>query len=145
MKFVLDASTAISIAVPEALGGTYAQGVMRLLEQRGKPVCPHTWRAEVASGLHQAYLEKKISEAAARAALRRLQALPVEFADAPAPTALFDLQIKHAISAYDAMYVAIAQRRKLKIATHDSRLARNLIKRGMAKLLLPLSALPDLG
>ena len=142
MKFVLDASTAIRVVVPEALGGAYAEDVMRLLERRGKPVCPQTWRAEVASGLHQAYLAKKISEAAARAALRRLQALPIEFADAPAPTALFELQIKHAISAYDAMYVAIAQRRKLKIATHDSKLARNLVNRGMSDLLLSSSALP---
>ncbi len=142
MKFVLDASTAISIAVPQALGDTHAQGVMRMPERRDKPVCPHTWRVEVASGLHQAYLERKISEAAARTALRRLQALPVEFADAPAPTALFDLQIKHAISAYDAMYVAVALRLKLKIATHDSKLARNLVRRGMAKLLLPGAVLP---
>ena len=50
---------------------------------------------------------------------------------------------KHAISAYDAMYVAVAQRLKLKIATHDSRLARNLAGRGMAKLLLPAAALPE--
>lgn len=142
MKFVLDASTAISIAVPQALGDSYAQGVMRLLEQRSKPVCPHTWRVEVASGLHQAYLERKLSEAAARTALRRLQALPIEFADPPAPTVLFDLQLKHAISAYDAMYVAIAVRLKLKIATHDSKLARNLVRRGMAKLLLPQASLP---
>lgn len=143
MRFVLDASTAIRIAVPQALDDVYAQGVMRLLERRGKPVCPHTWRVEVASGLHQAYLERKISQAAARVALRRLQALRIEFAEAPAPTALFDLQIKHAISAYDAMYVAIAQRLKLKIATHDSRLARNLAGRGMTKLLLPITALPE--
>lgn len=143
MKFVLDASTAIRIAVPQAHGDIYAQGVMRLLEQRGKPVCPQTWNVEVASGLHQAYLEKKISQPAARAALRRLQALRIEFVQAPAPTALFELQIKHAISAYDAMYVATAQRLKLKIATHDSRLARNLSGRGMAKPLLPLSALPE--
>ena len=76
MKFVLDASTAIRVVVPEALGGAYAEDVMRLLERRGKPECPQTWRADVASGLHPAYLAKKISEAAARAALRRLQALP---------------------------------------------------------------------
>ncbi len=142
MKFVLDASTAISIVVPQALNDGYAQAVMHLLERRGKPVCPHTWRVEIASGLHQAYLERKITEAAARTALRRLQALPVEFAEAPAPTALFDLQIKHAISAYDAMYVAVAQRLRLRIATHDSKLARNLVRRGMARLLLPVDALP---
>ena len=142
MKFVLDASTAIRIAVPQALDDVYAQGVMRLLERRAKPVCPQTWRVEVASGLHQAYLEKKVSPATARAALRRLQSLRIEFADAPAPTTLFELQIKHAISAYDAMYVATAQRLKLKIATHDSKLARNLANRGMAGLLLPVTALP---
>lgn len=66
MKFVLDASAAINIAVPQALGDSYAQGVM---EQRNKPVCPHTWRVEVASGLHQAYLERKISEVAAATGL----------------------------------------------------------------------------
>ena len=141
MKFVLDASTA-SAAILFAAAGTYGAQVARLIAARGRPVCPCTWPAEISNALHGAYLKKRLTEGEARAALRRLQALKITVAESPAPTAVFDLQIKSAISAYDAMYVAIAKREGLKIATHDTRLAHNLTRRGLGHLLLRPADLP---
>lgn len=134
MKFVLDASTAIKYSL--------SSGAVSVLSSAGKLVVPVTWNVEVASGLHQGCLKKRVTEAHARAALRRLQALAVETVPVPSPIKLFDLQYRHAIAAYDAVYVAIAIERGLQIATDDLHLERNLRARNLGHLLLPAGALP---
>lgn len=136
MIFVLDASTAIKYSL--------SSSAVALLSRSGKMLVPVTWKVEVASGLHQGYLKKRVTEAQARAALRRLQALAVEVAPVPSPIKLFDLQFRHAIAAYDAVYVGIAMERGLQIATDDLNLARNLKARKLGHLLLPAGALPDI-
>ncbi len=133
MKFILDASTAVVYSSPDDLAA---------LTKLGSIVVPVTWRVEIASALHQAILAKDLTPAEAGAIARRLQALKVETADVAPPTTLLELQHKHAIAAYDAVYVAVAIARKLKIATLDGRLIRNLKARNMGHLLLPSSALP---
>lgn len=126
-----------------AAPGTYAAQIARLMATGGRPVCPVTWCVEISSALHQAYMARKLSESEARATLRKIQAFKIHFAASPAPTAIFDLQIKSAVSAYDAMYVAIARRDGLKIATHDTRMAANLKQRGMHAMLLRSADLPE--
>ena len=49
-----------------------------------------------------------------------------------APRALFALADRHGISAYDAAYVELAQRRGLPLATRDANLARAVRGAGVA-------------
>ena len=135
MRFILDAS----FAMPFGLSSK----AIASLSAAAKPVVPLIWKVEVASGYHQAYLAKRVTASDAQAALRLLQAMRVEHAPEPSPIELFKLQRRHAIGAYDAVYVGAAMALNLKIATLDLRLIRNLKNRGLDYLVLPHGSLPS--
>lgn len=87
-------------------------------------------------------LAKRLTDPEARDALRRLQAMRTTLAPELSPIEIYNLQHRHAISAYDAVYVGAALALNLKIATQDLRLIRNLKNRHLGQLVLPPNTLP---
>ena len=117
--FVVDASVAIEYLLPTQLGDSIAE-----LIEGDEIVAPEMMDAEVLSVLRRWALHGRIGVQEAEAALNRLVDWPVvrvpnrELAQGA-------WAYRHNVSAYDALYVALARRRDLPILTADGRLARS--------------------
>ena len=112
-------------ALFEVLDG--ASGGARIearLFARPEPVCvPHLVDAEIAHVLRKHTLARRISEARAQAALQDyLDLALVRFAHASLLPRVFAL--RHTMTAYDALYVALAESLNATLVTCDGRLAR---------------------
>lgn len=99
---------------------------------------PSLWQLEMNNLLLSAQRRRRITDAkrrelvAAAAALRlRVDREPVSM------IALGDLAAAHALSAYDAVYLELALRRRLPLATLDDALRKALGKSGAALAALP--------
>ena len=91
----------------------------------GGAVIPALWFVELTNGLSMAERRGRISQAGVQDALAFLQSLRLEI-DEPASLAwsgpVLDLMRTHALTAYDATYLELAQRRGLPLATKDREL-----------------------
>ena len=135
--FVVDASVGVSWAV-------YSQSnpaTTMLLEEvaAGKPFAvPGLWMFEVANALLVLMRRKKIQPqqcALARGALSRLH--PVVDDDGPrlALHRIWEFADEFALSIYDAVYLELAQRKALPLASRDSGLRKAAAKCGVPLLL----------
>ena len=135
--FVVDASVGVSWAVPSQSSAAAAM----LLEEvaGGKPlVAPGLWMFEVANALLVLMRRKKIQPsqcARAREALSRLH--PVIDDDGPrlALHRIWEFADEFALSIYDAVYLELAQRKGLPLASRDAGLRRAAAKCGIPLLL----------
>lgn len=130
---VLDASCAfpwvfIDEATPEADA---------LLDQIGQvgAVVPALWHIEIANGLGMALRRGRLTPERTLAAIDLLSALPLEV-DGAAPSralgAVLDLMGVHGLTAYDAVYLDLALRRSLPLATQDNALQAAARRAGVA-------------
>lgn len=88
-------------------------GVLTLL-------APALWRLEIANALAMAERRGRIDPDGADQALEQLERLAVEIDPAPPnPSHLLALCRRHQRTAYDALYLDLAQRRDLPLATLD--------------------------
>ena len=89
-----------------------------------QPICaPHLIDAEIAHVLRKHVLATKITEARAQAALQDFLALRLaRFSHTPLLPRVFAL--RHTMTAYDALYVALAESLDATLVTRDERLAR---------------------
>lgn len=91
----------------------------------GGTVVPALWFVELTNGLGIAERRGRTSQAGVRDALAFLRSLRLEV-DEPASLAwsgpVFDLMRTHRLTAYDATYLELAQRRRLPLATKDREL-----------------------
>lgn len=86
-------------------------------------VAPHLLDAEVLSVLRRQVLRGELDEPSAQFALQALAAWPIErVPHTPLLQAAFDLRFNY--SAYDALYVAVAQRLAATVVTCDGPLSR---------------------
>jgi predicted nucleic acid-binding protein len=117
---VADAS-ALFQALDRGNGGTKIEA---RLFAHAKPICaPHLIDAEIAHVLRKHVLAKKISETRAQAALQDyLDMKLVRFSHTFLLPRVFAL--RHAMTAYDALYVALAESLSATLVTRDARLAR---------------------
>jgi predicted nucleic acid-binding protein len=135
--FVVDASVGISWAVFSQSSPASAM----LLEEvaAGKPfVVPGLWMFEVANALLVLMRRKKIQQqqcARAREALSRLH--PVVDDDGPrlALHRIWEFADEFALSIYDAVYLELAQRKGLPLASGDEGMRRAAPKCGVLLLL----------
>ena len=117
---VVDASVIASMLVYTDDRGRKARAVMgRDFEW----TAPEHWKVEAFSVMRGLVLGGKLTDAQASRAVGRITRLGVD------TVAVDDLlpriwQLKANISAYDAAYVALAERRDLTLVTADARLAR---------------------
>lgn len=127
--FVLDTSATLAwcfadeetTATTDALRAALHTGV----------VVPSLWFLEVLNVLHIAVRRKRVTTTHAEVFLRTLAHLPIEvdsFRDARAGFALSrtlsPLAVKYALTTYGACYLELALRRRLPLATLDSRLSK---------------------
>ena len=88
-------------------------------------VVPALWRLEIANGFQMAIRRKRIDAAYRDKALSELGALPISVdpdTDAYAWSTVLQLADKFQLTAYDAAYLELAQRRRLPLATLDRQL-----------------------
>ena len=116
--YVIDASAAVEYLLATDTGLQVAE-----LTAAARLIAPELLDAEVLSALRQAVLRGQVAETEAQAALAKLSEWPVErISHRTFISAAWEL--RHNISAYDALYVAIARAYGATILTVDARLAR---------------------
>lgn len=84
---------------------------------------PSLWEFELCNGLLTAERRGRLDQAGIHRALSLIGALPITVALLPqSRQSLVDLSREHALSAYDASYLALALREGLPLAALDGRL-----------------------
>lgn len=123
--WVLDASLALALALPDERSGAADRTIGRISEGDVLWV-PALWWYEIANGLTMARRRTRLSEADSLRALETYGRLRIE-TDGPAGDLawrLHSLAVEHGLSAYDAAYLELAQRRAAGLLTIDARLGR---------------------
>jgi predicted nucleic acid-binding protein len=99
---------------------------------REQPIVPALWETEFANVVTVLVRRRLLARHHANAILSRAERLQLSVDRAVvAPRALFALADRHGISAYDAAYVELAQRRGLPLATRDAKLVRAALSAGI--------------
>jgi predicted nucleic acid-binding protein len=123
MPFVVDASVALAWQFEDE-ASEYADRVLeRLREDRA--AAPSIWSLEVANALLVAERRGRLSPAKVARAVELLLELPISIHDVAAELvlgAVLDLARAHGLSAYDAVYLELAMREGLPLATQDEAL-----------------------
>ena len=104
-----------------------------------KAIVPAIWPAELANALAVGERRKRITDQKIRGFVEQFRALPIEM-DVEGTVAALEraLPIARALNltAYDALYLELAQRRRLPLATLDKELAA-AAERSSVELMLP--------
>lgn len=88
-------------------------------------IVPGLWQLEIANGFQSAIRRKRIDPAFRDGAIAQLAALPITVdpdTDLYAWTTILQLADRFRLTAYDAAYLELAQRRELPLATRDQQL-----------------------
>ena len=116
--YVIDSSATVEYLLETEVGLRVAG-----LIAGGQLIAPEMLDAEVLSALRRNVQQENISEARALEALARLQDMPIERVSHRTLTRAA-WALRHNITAYDALYVAIAQERGATLLTFDGPLTR---------------------
>jgi predicted nucleic acid-binding protein len=120
--FVLDNSV-VSGWLIENQSSAYADAVAERLKT-SRAIAPPLLRLEVTNLLRAACKRQRLIAAQAHEMLTALAALPIDIdVTAPNPAQILDLALRHDLTAYDAVYLDLALRRALPVATRDLALA----------------------
>ena len=133
MGFVVDASVACAWVFSDEA----TPALDDLLEQAGSTTVfvPSLWRAEVMNTLIQASRRQRISETEVVEYFTYLEHLAVEEATQVIPVGqILSLCMEHGLTAYDAMYLALAMRLGEPLATLDKQLGNAARKVGVVVL-----------
>ncbi|MCR4294176.1 MAG: type II toxin-antitoxin system VapC family toxin [Elusimicrobia bacterium] len=126
MDFVLDSSAALAWALPDEHSSRSEKILARVTEKSSLWI-PALWWYEVANVVVMARRRKRLSEAQGARVLELLSLFPLQVDAPPGPAAasrLSQLAQAHSLSAYDAAYLELAERRGLALATFDRDLIR---------------------
>jgi len=121
---VLDASLALALVLPDE-SSARVERLLREQERRSIDIvtAPH-WMIELQNGVLQAARRRRIARTDRVPALDLLASLPVRTLSVETPAAgLLALADREGLSAYDAVYLALALERGALLATADKRLA----------------------
>lgn len=124
--FVADASVAIAWVHPgqaTAESDTWLDG----LAAGDSLVVPALWPLEVANALIVLRRRRKLTADESRAAIEMIRQLPAtvdQEAGSVAFTEFVGLASELGLTVYDAVYLELARRRQLPLATHDARMRR---------------------
>jgi predicted nucleic acid-binding protein len=118
---IVDASALVEWLLGTARGGRVHA---RLREEHGRLHAPALLDIEVTSGLRRAELEGRVTPGRARLAVEML--LELDLTRHPIPPLVSRVwDLRHALSAYDATYVALAEALDMSVLTCDARMARS--------------------
>lgn len=117
---VVDASVTTSALIYADDRGRRARAILGLDSEWA---VPQHWMVEVFAAIRGLTIGRKISQEQGGRALGRLRLLGVD--EVPIHELLSRMwELRNAVSAYDAPYVALAESREITLVTSDSRLAR---------------------
>lgn len=119
MTTVVDASVVVAWLVDGGPDGQWSEEVILA----GELVAPHHLPLEVANVLRRAVLAGSLGPETASLAHEDLLALPIALVPY-APLAARSWELRHAITSYDAAYVALAEQLEVPFATLDALLVR---------------------
>lgn len=121
MTFVIDTSVTMAWCFEDEATEATDAVLARLTSEEA--VVPGLWRLEVTNVLLIAERRRRITEAQSSRFVSLLEGLPIRVAP-PEPTGdLLAVGRRHGLSAYDAAYLALAERTGSALATLDRRLA----------------------
>ena len=118
--FVLDASVTL-VWLFDDENHPQAEAALRALEIAGA-VVPSLWHSEIRNALLVAQRRNRLTVEDARERLKALSDLPIQTDNTPDLDKAFDLAQKHTLSFYDALYLELAVRLRLPLASLDKRL-----------------------
>ena len=119
---VIDASVTMAWCFEDEATPASERVLDRLAQEQA--AVPAIWPLEIANVLLVAERRKRLSEAQVRRFLDLLTQLPIEIDDTPTDAdTVVAVGRRHGLSAYDASYLVLAERRGLALATLDDRLA----------------------
>ena len=122
--FVIDCSPVLAWFFDDEISD-YSEAVLRHLESRAPAIAPRLWQLELTNGLVVGERRRRSGLTAPESFLRFIQALNVSFDDSiPEVAVLLDVARKHRLSVYDSVYLTLAIRESLPIATLDKQLAQ---------------------
>ena len=123
MAFVLDNSVVSGWLIGSQATAYSAAISDRLQEEQA--VAPSLLVLEYTNVLRTACMRRALDAGQAHQAVLILRKLPIHVdTDAPDPAIILDLALRHDLTSYDAVYLDLALRLKLPIATQDVALAR---------------------
>jgi predicted nucleic acid-binding protein len=117
---VLDASVVVDLLIKPA---AHTSELRARIRAAGIVYAPHLMDAEVTNTLRRHLLRGWIDQVSARRAIRRLASMQVRWRP-HRPLLGRALALRDQLSAYDAIYVAVAEVTGATLVTRDARLAR---------------------
>jgi predicted nucleic acid-binding protein len=130
MSFVIDNSV-VSGWLLESQASAYSEAIAQRLHT-GAAIAPPLLPLEYTNVLRTACKRQKLIAAQAQEMLAMLAELPISIdTTAPSPAQLFDLALRYDLTSYDALYLDLALRRSLPIATQDRALAHAAMVAGV--------------
>lgn len=133
MTLVLDSSMTLTWAFADEYTSA-SQVILERIKREGA-VVPSLWRVEVCNVLVMAERRMRTTDAAALAFLAGLAKLPIIEDNAATWTTLIEvrrLARVHQLTVYDALYLELALRRGLPLATTDTALSRAAAAMGVS-------------
>jgi len=122
MTFVLDNSVVAGWLL-DSQASAYSDAIAQRL-QTTRAIAPPLLPLEYTNVLRTACKRQKLIAAQAQEMLATLASLPIDIdTAAPNPAQVFDLALRYDLTSYDALYLDLALRRSLPIATQDRALA----------------------
>ena len=132
-SFVVDASMAFAWVLPSQ-ASSEADALLERIETGANAIVPSLWPLEVANGLLAAQRRRLITAEERGSALERLSALAFTIDEDHARNAFgrtSALAEQHGLSVYDAVYLELALRRELPLATRDGALRKAVERSGI--------------
>ena len=127
--FVLDASVAACWLLDDEDDAVASVALERLGQEDA--LVPQLWHIEMRNSLLVARRRGRLSSDGLGERLRALAGIPVRTDTDFDPDAAFVLADKHGLSLYDALYLNLAQRRAIPLATLDKPLRRAAVAAGV--------------
>jgi predicted nucleic acid-binding protein len=119
LNAVVDSSVLVAVLVDSGPAGQWAESIIG----DGSLYAPELVRVEVTNILRRLERNRQISTAEANSAYEDLMQLSIELLSF-GPFADRIWELRHAVTSYDAWYVAVAETLGLPLATLDARLSR---------------------
>ena len=130
MPFVIDNSV-VSGWYLENQATPYSRAIAERL-QDDRAWAPALWEQELANVLRTACLRQRIIAQHAQQVLAQIARLPIEVDRQPAPPSeLLALGLRFGLNSYDAVYLELALRRQLPLATQDAALRAAAVAAGV--------------
>ena len=133
MDWVLDSSVALALALPDETS-EQADHFFGRVKSGSVLWVPALWWYEMANALIGAQRRKRLTETERMRLIELYRMLPIQTDTILDPDAIHRfhaLAVEHELSAYDAAYLELAQRRGLGLATLDQRLHSAALRAGV--------------